>query len=160
MVDATSPVELRKALFRRYMLMLIPAMLIFGIWAACKNSGLTPGFASVGSAILGPLTFICAIALAVALPILYRIRFVRKVSEQQSVDPEEFLSFQLGLTTLALSAPYAASISYVSGVSLFHFTGAFLAALYAAYYYFPSEKKVLHEMRLFRVPKSDGATKG
>ncbi|BDQ38593.1 hypothetical protein SYK_29530 [Pseudodesulfovibrio nedwellii] len=142
---------LRKTLFRRYLTMLVPALIIFGIWAVCRQVGLTPQMPNGTAAIIGPIIFIAAIILAVALPLLYRVRFVRSVEGQKNVEAACFRTFQLNLMTIALAAPFAAAIGYITGVTIFHFAGAFLASLYAVYYYFPSEKRITQEMRLFRV---------
>ena len=151
MADATDTATVRNALFKRYLIMLVPAAILFGAWAVCRQAGLAPAAGKAITDVLGPAAFISAIVLAVAAPLLYRARFVKGVAGQQSVDADAFLAFQRSLLSLALLAPYAAFAAYVAGVSNFHFGGAFLAALYAAYYYFPSEKRVSHEMRLFRV---------
>jgi len=151
MADAPDCTPLRKDLFRRYLLMLVPALVIFGGWAVCRQAGLTPQMPNGTAAIIGPIVFIAAIALAVALPLLYRVRFVRKVEGSMNVGSAPFLAFQLNLITIALAAPFAAAIGYIAGVTNFHFAGAFLASLYAVYYYFPSQKRIAQEMRLFRV---------
>lgn len=153
MVDALESETIRKTLFRRYILMLAPAAIIFCGWAACRQAGLAPGPTAI--TIIGPAAFITAIVLAVALPLFYRATFVRSVEGRKNVDIARFLSFQLGSMTMALLAPYAAAAGYVAGVSNFHFGGAFLASLYAAYYFFPSEKRIAQEMRLFRVSQTE-----
>ncbi|MCJ2164815.1 MULTISPECIES: hypothetical protein [unclassified Pseudodesulfovibrio] len=151
MPDAPNCTSLQKTLFRRYLLMLAPAALIFGGWAACRQAGLTPNMPSGTAAVIGPIVFIAAIILAVALPLLCRVGFVRKVEGQKNVESAPFLDFQLTLMSIALTAPFAAAAGYIAGVANFHFAGAFLASLYAAYYYYPSEKRIHQEMRLFRV---------
>nr|WP_321513685.1 hypothetical protein [uncultured Pseudodesulfovibrio sp.] len=151
MAHAPDCTPLRNILFRRYLQMLAPATVLFGGWAACRQAGLAPQMPDGTTAVVGPITFIAAIALAVALPLLYRIRFVRSVEGQKSVESAPFITFQLNLMTIALIAPFAAAAGYIAGVANFHFAGAFLASLYAAYYYFPSKKRMTQEMRLFRV---------
>ena len=151
MADATDTATVRTALFKRYLVMLAPAAILFGGWAACRQAGLAPVLGKGLTELLGQLSFIGAIVLAVAAPLLYRARFVRSVAGRKSVAEGEFLAFQRALLSLALLAPYAAAVAYVTGASNFHFGGAFLAALYAAYYYFPSQRRVSQEMRLFRV---------
>ncbi|QGY38656.1 hypothetical protein GM415_00375 [Pseudodesulfovibrio cashew] len=156
MADAQAIDAVRKTLFRRYLLMLTPAAILFAAWAACRQAGLVPASDKALTDLVGPAAFIAAIVLAVAAPLLYRIRFVKRVEGSPHVEAETFTAFQLSLTSLALLAPYAAAAGYMAGVSTFHFSGAFLAALYGAYYYFPSQKRVAQEMRLFRVPTAGG----
>lgn len=154
MADVLSPADLRKTLFRRYLVMLVPAAALFGIWAACRMAGLVHPLDQRYTQVIGPAIFIAAIVLAVALPLLYRVRFVKSVSGRENVATDEFLPFQTNLMSLALLASYAAAAGYMAGVSTFHFSGAFLAGLYAAYYYFPSQKRMAQEMRLFRVNRA------
>ncbi len=151
MADATTIDTIRASLLRRYLLLLAPAAVLFGAWAGLRLTGavhpLDPRYTSV----IGPAVFIAAILLAAALPLLYRVRFVKSVQGSHGVDAALFLSFQKNLTSLALLAAYAAAAGYMAGVANFHFSGAFLAALYGAYYYYPSRRRVAQEMRLFRV---------
>lgn len=151
-----APADLRKTLSRRYLVMLAPAAGIFGIWAACRMAGLVHPLDQRYTEVIGPAIFITAIVLAVALPLLYRVRFVKSVAGRDSVDADTFIPFQTNLMSLAMLSPYAAALGYMAGVSNFHFSGAFLAGLYAAYYYFPSQKRVAQEMRLFRVNRNNG----
>ncbi len=85
--------------------MLTPAAILFGGWAACRQAGIVHGLAPEHTSIVGPAIFIAAITLAVALPLLYRVRFVKSVQGQDAVDTGDFLPFQLNLTTLARLAP-------------------------------------------------------
>ena len=151
MVDAVTPETVRKALLRRYLTIIAPSTALFATWAVCRQAGVVHPLSPQYTDLIGPTVFITAIVLAVALPLLYRIRFVKAVEGSRSVDAEAFVPFQLNLMTLALVSSYAAAAGYMAGVSNFHFSGAFLASLYGAYYYFPSERRVAQEMRLFRV---------
>lgn len=155
MADAPTIDSTRKPLLRRYLTTLAPAVALLLAWAACRQAGLVHPLDAGYNAVIGPAVFIAAIVLAVALPLLYRVRFVKSVEGSTGVDAETFLSFQLNLMTLALCASYAAAVGYVAGVANFHFGGAFLAGLYGAYYYFPSQKRVAQEMRLFRVNREE-----
>jgi len=93
-------------------------------------------------------------AAALALPLWQRARFVYRVKDRKNLALDEFLRFERGQLALVMCAVYPALIGYLLDVSRFHFTGAFLLALYGAYYYFPSRRRVAHEMRLFRVATS------
>lgn len=151
MDDAVTLDAVRKALLRRYLTILAPSTALFAVWAVCRQAGVVHPLNPQYTDLIGPTIFITAIVLAVALPLLYRIRFVKSVEGSRTVDAEAFVPFQLNLMSLALVASYAAAAGYMTGVSNFHFSGAFLASLYSAYYYFPTERRVAQEMRLFRV---------
>ncbi|THB70182.1 MAG: hypothetical protein D6E12_03125 [Desulfovibrio sp.] len=141
--------RIQKALFKRYLLMLAPAALIFigwGVYRVLQEPGpLAP------PEVIGPIAFIGAVVVALALPLFIRGWFVKKVGESTSVEAKPFLAFESTLLSVALVSPYFAALAYICSTSMFHFGGAFLAALYAAYYYFPTKARVAHEMRLFRV---------
>ena len=107
--------------------------------------------------VVGPATFILAAVLALALPLVHRARFVHTVRDAAAVPMDVFLRFERFQYVLALGAVYPALAGYLLDVSRFHFSGAFLMALYAAYYHFPSRKRVDHEVRLFRVDEGGGA---
>ncbi len=149
-MSAPDPIQaLRKSLFIQYCKVLGPAVLVFALWALLgKRVDIQP---PIPLNILGPAVFIGAIALAVALPLYIRASFVRRVSGEKHVPQNEFLRFEKQLTAVAVAAAYVAAVGYLFEVSRFHFTGAFLAALYGAYYYFPTNKRVAFEMKIFRV---------
>lgn len=145
--------HIRKELLKHYLRIIVPGSALFALWAAYRNLIGLPE--PIAPEILGPVTFIAALVTALALPILARTRFVKAVADRKFVAPEPFLAFEKVILTTALASVYLAAVAYICTVGLFHFGGAFLAALYAAYYYFPSQDRVAHEMRLFRV-RPDG----
>ncbi|MBG0789734.1 MAG: hypothetical protein H0S80_04460 [Desulfovibrionaceae bacterium] len=153
MADAPNIETIRKPLMRRYLVTLTPAAVLLAAWAACRQAGLVRPLGAEYTTVIGPAVFIAAIILAVALPLLYRVLFVKSVEGRPGVSAETFLPFQCNLMSLALLASYAATAGYMAGVANFHFGGAFLAGLYGAYYYFPSRRRVAQELRLFRVDR-------
>lgn len=147
--------EIRTALARHYALLLAPAGALLAGWWAYRTLAGPP--APIRPELFGPLAFTGAIILSLGLPIWLRGRFVRRVAASRSVDAETFLSFEKGVMAVVLGSAYFAALAYVCTASLFHFGGAFLAALYGAYYYYPTRARVSAEARLFRVPQGDGA---
>lgn len=143
----------RRQLFRAYCITAAPPALLFAAWALLGGDITLD--APMSLAIIGPVGFVGAIVFAVALPILLRAKFVQKYEHEMSVPFEVFLVFQKTLQSVALTGAYFAAAAYVFQVSKFHFAGAFLAALYGAYYYFPSTRRVAYEMRLFRVDEEE-----
>lgn len=144
---------MQKALLKTYVISAAPAALLFGFWAAFGNDIIIEPPISIS--LIGPIAFIGAVVFAVALPILLRAKFVKKVEHEMDVPGGAFFAFQKTLQSLALTALYFAAAAYVFQVSRFHFSATFLAALYGAYYYFPSAKRVAYEMKLFRVTGED-----
>ena len=145
--------DVRKILLKRWLVMLAPAAVIFLAWAAYRNLISMPP--PVEPKITGPAFFIASVILAVALPLLIRDRFVKKVAKLKAAPLDDFLAFEKSLLTVSLVSAYCAAGAYICSTTQFHFAGAFLAATYAAYYYFPSVARVRHETRLFRIPVDD-----
>ena len=146
--------DIRKALIKRYLLVLAPAAAVLMAWAGYRNLIQLPP--PLMPEVVGPAAFIAALALALALPLLGRDRFVKRVASSTFVPVDDFLAFEKANMTVGLSSAYCAAAAYVCSAGQFHFGGAFLAALYAAYYYFPTRTRMAHEMRLFRVPDPAG----
>jgi len=154
-MNGTDLDEIRAALARRYALLLAPAAALLAGWWAYRTLAGPP--APFRPDVFGPLAFAGAIILALGLPIWLRGRFVRRVAADRSVDAGTFLAFEKGVMAVVLGSAYFAALAYICTASLFHFGGAFLAALYGAYYYYPTRARVAAEARLFRVPRGDGA---
>lgn len=145
--------QIRKILLKRYLVMLAPALLIIAAWAAYRNLMAKPE--PLAPAVTGPAFFIGSIFLAVALPFLMRDRFVKRMANLKAAPLDQFLAFEKNILTVCLLSAYCAAGAYVCTTATALFAGSFLAALYAAYYYFPSEVRVRHEVRLFRAPVDD-----
>ncbi|WP_022660306.1 hypothetical protein [Paucidesulfovibrio longus] len=156
--------DIRRTLLRHYLLLVGPAAVVAALWAGLKALALVNPVQGVSAAVAGPALFILAAVLALAAPIPLRARFVNRVAGKRSVDPEAFLEFEKLLLSVSLPSVWAAVAAYVLEANLFHVAGSLLAALYAAYYYYPSPQRVAHEMRLFRVGRygsaADGAEQG
>ena len=150
--------RVRNSLLSTYRRWLLPAGLALAcIWAA-RQTGVLAISSSAVDAVAGPAVFIAAIASALALPLLHRGHFVHRVQGLKGVPAEELLGFERTQLRLVLLSWYAAAIGYHLDVSVFHFGGAFLAALYGAYFYYPTRRRVSRELVIFRA--SVGQTQG
>lgn len=142
--------HIRQRLLSTYRRWILPAALGLGcIWAA-RQVGMLSISSSAVDAVAGPAVFIAAIAAALALPLLHRGHFVHRVRSLKAVPAELLLEFERNQLRLVLLSCYAAAIGYLLDVSIFHFGGAFLAALYGAYFYYPTRRRVSREMVIFR----------
>ena len=99
----------------------------------------------------GALVFVLSAGFALALPIGYRLVFVHRYRHRFHVPSRTFIRFEKNLVHIVMGAPYAALAGYGLGIGTFHFAGSLLMAIYAVYYYYPSEKRLAAESRLFRV---------
>jgi len=87
----------------------------------------------------------------IAFPILYRSYFVHKIRNKKKIKEETFLNYERTQITLALLTPYFLIIAVLMNMNQTALMLITLFSLYVAYYYFPSEKKVLFEMKIFRI---------
>ena len=93
---------------------------------------------------------------SVALPIFYRSLFANKVKDRKSITINEFLKFEKNLIIIAMIAPYFLVFTVLLNLSGFYFGTIVIIALYAVYYYYPSEKRVEFEKKLFRISEVGG----
>ena len=98
-----------------------------------------------------PALFVLAFTFGVALPLLFRTLFVNKNRIEKRIPEDDLLRFERNTLYITLMTPYIALAAYFLEIPRFHFVGTVLAALYAVYYFFPSEKRIRYERRIFRV---------
>ena len=140
-----------RKLRRTYFALLIPAIMGFALLFAAKAFHLISDTPGLYLKYLAPLVFILSAVFAIALPLFLRTLFVRKVHQQKSVSEADLLAFERTFLYVALVAPYLTLIGYLLALPRFHLTGKLLMALYAVYYYYPSQKRIRFERRVFRV---------
>jgi len=116
------------------------------------GAGIGP-FAVRHAGFVGGLLFVTAILFAVALPILMRSRFADRQRGKASVPENDLLQFETRLIMVALVPLYVGLAAYLLRIAPFHFGGTMLAALYGAYYHYPSNRRVAFERRIFRAGK-------
>ena len=101
--------------------------------------------------IMGPVTFMLSVTLAVALPLFSRSLFAHKKRGQKVVSEADFIKFEKRLLYIALVTPYLALVAYVLEFPKFYTIAAILMGLYAVYYFFPSKRRLALDRRIFRV---------
>ena len=152
-----SHLKLVYSLKRLYWLMTGPALIIFaGLFIISHWIDQADQFGTRHlPAIWHGILFIGAAVTAIAGPLMMRIRFAHTVRQQTCVEIQPFLIFQHHLILVTGITPYLALISVWGGLSQVHAGGIILMALYGVYYYFPSEKRIDHDIKLFRVTLHD-----
>ena len=139
--------ELRKTYFK----LLAPVILALGIIGFAKLLGLLKINETKVQTALVPSVFILAVIFAVALPVLLRCLFAHKVRYHISIPEFELIKFERSLIYVITVTPYLALIACLFKFPLFHLAGTVLMSLYALYYYYPSEKRIQFDKRIFRV---------
>ncbi len=136
---------------RIYFILLLPAVagfiLVFALQYFHLVSFNTPQIPPVISSII----FILSVCFAVALPIFYRTVFANKRRHLTKTAEEDWLKFEHNLLYIAMVTPYIALIAQILQLSRFHLAGTIIMALYAVYYYYPSQRRIEYERRIFRV---------
>ena len=100
---------------------------------------------------LAPLLFVAAVVLAVAVPVFLRASFAHRVRTLRRVSGEDFYLLQRRQIGTALTATYLIPVACLVELPAFYQAGIVLAALYAAYYQFPSARRIAFDRRIFRV---------
>jgi len=136
---------------RTYIVLLIPAIVGFIFLFVAKTYHLISFGPFKFKEFFGPALFIASVILAIALPILFRTLFAHKVRYQKSVSETDLLKFERIFLYVALLTPYVTLIAYFFELPRFYCAGTVLMALYAVYYYYPSERRITFEKRIFRV---------
>ncbi len=137
-----------RSLQRIYLFWVIPAMLLALGAKAAAYLGLTRP--ALPPWIYGTV-FVLSAATAIAGPILIRAGFAQAHRTQTTVASNAFYRFQKRLLYIALITPYWAAAALMFQFPRFHATGIMLFALYAVYYYYPSDRRINFDKKLFRV---------
>jgi hypothetical protein len=136
---------------RTYFCFLIPAIVGFAAYFMAKTYDLVDLGPTEFQGILAPLLFILSVIFAIALPIFLRTLFANSVRHQKNVSETDLLKFERTFLYIALVTPYIGLAGYMLELPRFHLGGTVIMALYAVYYYFPSQKRIQFERRIFRV---------
>ena len=140
-----------KDLTRTYLRLLIPAGFAFfcAYWIKRFDViGIDPrSFAKI----LAAPVFILSAIFGIAVPVLLRTLFAHKNREATHTSESEWFLFERNLIRVALITPYVSLVGYYFDVPRFYMSGSFLFTLYAVYYFFPSNRRIAFERRIFRV---------
>lgn len=103
------------------------------------------------SAFIAVMLFILTAIFALAGPILYRSFFAHSHRHLHDVPYTDLFIFERNLTGMALVAPYLALGAYFLQIPRFYLATIILMALYAVYYYYPSQRRIRFDEKIFRV---------
>lgn len=148
------PVKISKAFKIIYFRQLIPAVILVGILYPLKYYFKLFQTMYVAGNSISNIIIIVAVVIGLALPIFYRSYFVYKVRDQKQINTEAFIRFEKKLLILSLVTPYFLALSLALNLKETANLVITMLALYTAYYYYPSEKKMAFEMKIFRIKTS------
>ena len=145
------PKEVSKTLSRTYFWQLIPAAVLLVLaWSLKYLFHLTTAGNTAGLSVTIVVTTVAGV-IGIALPVFYRSYFVYKVKDKKQISNDAFLTFERTLITLALLPPYFLVVAMLMNMNQTALILITLFSIYGAYYYFPGEKKILFEMKIFRI---------
>lgn len=101
--------------------------------------------------VMAVIVLVMAALFSLGLPIFYRGFFASRVKSRKSVSIQEFLKFEREIIVISMTAPYFIVITMLLNLPGFYFAAVVIISLYAVYYYFPSERRIEFEKRLFRI---------
>ena len=139
--------ELKKT----YFIILIPSILGFILAYGVKAYDLFRLDRVDNVNIFGLVVLIFWVRLAIALPVFCRTLFTHQKRDQKMVSQADFVKFERRLMVISLATPYLALAAYALEFPKFYTTAAILIGFYAIYYFFPSEKRLAFDRRIFRV---------
>jgi uncharacterized integral membrane protein len=143
---------MHNSLKRKYYFLVAPALLIAIILIICKHYNImqvTSTYFILNT--ISPAIFILTAILALAMPIFYRSIFNNRIKDNQELTVEKLLQFESRTLYIIASTPYLVLIAYVLQLPQFYFAGTVLFSLYGLYFYYPSEKRIENEKRIYRV---------
>lgn len=135
-----------------------PAIVLAALLCARLTGAITPSGTALGNR-LGPILFISAIVLAVAMPILLRTLFASRWRLAQHTPPKAFYFLQRRLLWVSLATVYLLPAICLVRIPNFYQGGIILAALYGVYYHYPSRRRIAFDCRVFRVRDDNTASK-
>ena len=130
---------------------LTPAVILIVLSEGLKVLGIGVRLDATLTYILGVVVFVLAALTALGIPVVIRLMFVKQVKDLKQVQSEAWLRYEMQSILSALVTTYLFFIASLLQFSNFFYASIFLLALYAGYYYFPSEKRVEFEKKLFRI---------
>ncbi len=133
-----------------YFFFLAPAIIGFMAVSILRQSKPAISLPEQYMAVIAPAIFILAAVFAIAAPILYRSLFAHRQRKLVKVPQVVMYSFERNLTGMALVVPYLALVGYFLQLPRFHLAATLLMALYAIYYYYPSQKRIAFDGKIFR----------
>jgi hypothetical protein len=147
----TSRVYMQKILNKQYWMMIIPAGCLFLIFGLARQLNLIhPGQFAIPS-VLHAIIFILSAITAIAGPLFLRTLFAHSMRNETQATAKKFLAFQTNTLWLSQMTPYLAFIAVFCDFPRFYGGAIVLMTLYAVYYFFPSEKRILFDQKIFRV---------
>lgn len=142
---------MHKTLQKYYMTLVLPGLGLFLILGTVTSLDLvSPGWVVISSRVY-VTAFVAAVITAIAGPIFLRTLFAHSVRARQQVDITGFLKFQRRLLQVSQTTVYLAVAAVWLNFPRFYAAAIVMMGLYAMYYYYPSQRRIDFDKKIFRV---------
>ncbi len=145
----------KKELSKYFWKVLTPAVILILISEGLKAIGAGVTLDATVTYEISVAVFVLAALTALGIPVVIRLLFVKKIKDLKQVENEAWVHYEKQSIRFALLTSYLFFIASVLQFSNFFYVSVFLLALYAGYYYFPSEKRVQFEKKMFRIKETE-----
>jgi len=142
---------MQKILNKQYWMMIIPAGCLFLIFGLARQLNLIHPDQFAMPGVLHAIVFVLSAVTAIAGPLFLRTLFAHSMRNETGATAKKFWAFQTNTLWLSQMTPYLAFIAVFCDFPRFYGGAIVLMALYAVYYFFPSEKRISFDQRIFRV---------
>jgi len=136
---------------KQYLIMIFPVVGLFLAFGLARELNFIMSGQFVISSVLHSMLFVLSAITAIAGPLFFRTLFAHSMRKQSQVPAKEFLFFQKKILWISMITPYLAFTAVLCDFPRFFTVAIVLMALYAVYYYFPSQKRIDFDQKIFRV---------
>ncbi len=103
----------------------------------------------------GLIFFVLAVASGIAVPILLRAFLQKRMIEEKSISMGEYLNHNMRLAVLTICTVIFSGVNYVIAAPELYLYGSVFAALYSIYAIMPAEKRIITEIKYYRIEAGD-----
>jgi hypothetical protein len=101
--------------------------------------------------IWAPSIFFLSVIFALALPIFHRTLFAHRNRYANRLSERDLAKFERKQIYLTLVTPYLGLAAFILELPRFFAGGSILMGIYAVYYFYPSQRRIALDKRIFRV---------
>ena len=141
---------IRNLLKKYYILLASPGgvllFIYFVLYALNRNFFITK-VGRIGSTIF----LFVGLIFAFLVPLWYKLFFIKKIKDGKVFSKESFLRFEKNYLSISFIAVYNMLFAYLFQVDRIPMYIIILSGIYVLYYYYPSERRIALEKRIFKI---------
>jgi len=141
---------MQKKLLRHYLIINLPGIVAFIILYILVKFHVNM-FLPVQQDWIQVIMMVASGLFAVVLPVWYRILFVNRMKGKANTSKHRFMQFERDFLSLASVSVYILVAGFIIALPRIPLSVMVLFVIYALYFYFPSDKRIRSEKKIFRV---------